>query len=99
MRLKLAKDRSFTDIAEADILDAEDVMEFPTDGGVRPVVDYVGSHPANYDSCLVFRHFKGRSTGGFGGAIKNMSIGFTFPRGKRWIHSGGTSYTIIRGGE
>ena len=90
MHLQLAKDHGFTDIAEVDILDAEDSMELPVDGGNRLSVDYVGSHFANYDSFLVLSHFKGHAMAGFGGAIKNISIGFGSSMGKVWIHSGGT---------
>ena len=99
MHLQLAKDHGFTDIAEVDILDAEDSMELPIEGGKRLSVDYVGSHFANYDSFLVLSHFKGHAMAGFGGAIKNISIGFGSAKGKGWIHSGGTSFTNIWGGE
>ena len=90
MHLQLAKDHGFTDIAEVDILDAEDSMEIPIEGGNVLSVDYVGSHFANYDSYLVLSHFKGHAMAGFGGAIKNISIGFGSSMGKVWIHSGGT---------
>ena len=93
MHLQLAKDHGFTDIAEVDILDAEDSMELPIEGGRRLSVDYVGSHFANYDSFLVLSHFKGHAMAGFGGAIKNISIGFGSQEGKVWIHSGGTRKT------
>ncbi len=99
MHMQLAKDHGFTDIAEVDILDAEDSMELPIEGGNRLSVDYVGSHFANYDSFLVLSHFKGHAMAGFGGAIKNISIGFGSAKGKGWIHSGGTSFTNIWGGE
>ena len=97
MHMQLAKDHGFTDIAEVDILDAEDSMELPIEGGNRLSVDYVGSHFANYDSFLVLSHFKGHAMAGFGGAIKNISIGFGSAMGKGWIHSGGTSFTNIWG--
>jgi len=90
MHLQLAKDHGFTDIADVDILDAEGSMELPIEGGARLSVDYVGSHFANYDSYLVLSHFKGHAMAGFGGAIKNISIGFGSSMGKVWIHSGGT---------
>ena len=99
MHMQLAKDHGFTDSAEVDILDAEDSMELPIEGGNRLSVDYVGSHFANYDSFLVLSHFKGHAMAGFGGAIKNISIGFGSAKGKGWIHSGGTSFTNIWGGE
>ena len=67
MHLQLAKDHGFTDIADVDILDAEDSMEIPVEGGNRLSVDYVGGHFANYDSFLVLSHFKGHAMAGFGG--------------------------------
>ena len=93
MHMQLAKDHGFTDIAEVDILDAEDSMELPIEGGNVLSVDYVGGHFANYDSFLVLSHFKGHAMAGFGGAIKNISIGFGSQEGKVWIHSGGTRTT------
>ena len=90
MHLQLAQDHGFTEIADVDILDAEDSMELPIEGGNRLNVDYVGSHFANYDAFLVLSHFTGHAMAGFGGAIKNISIGFGSSMGKVWIHSGGT---------
>ena len=85
-----AKDNGLTDVAALDILDEEGSMELPIPGGKRITVDYVGSHFADYDSYLVLTHFKGHAMAGFGGAIKNISIGFGSSMGKVWIHSGGT---------
>ena len=99
MHMQLAEDHGFTEIAEVDILDADGSMELPVEDGNRLSVDYVGSHFANYDSFLVLSHFKGHTMAGFGGAIKNNSIGFGSAKGKGWIHSGGTSFTDIWGGE
>ena len=90
MHRQQAKDNGLLDVAELDILDEEGSMEIPIEGGVRILVDYVGSHFANYDSFLVLTHFKGHAMAGFGGAIKNISIGFGSSMGKVWIHSGGT---------
>ena len=90
MHRQQAKDNGLLDVAELDILDEEDSMEIPIEGGVRINVDFVGSHFANYDSFLVLTHFKGHAMAGFGGAIKNISIGFGSSMGKVWIHSGGT---------
>lgn len=94
-----AKDNGLLDVAELDILDAEGDMELPVEGGQVLSVDYVGSHFANYDSYLALSHFKGHAMAGFGGAIKNISIGLGSSKGKGWIHSGGTSFTSIWGGE
>ena len=85
-----AKDNGLLEIAELDILDEEGSMEIPVEGGRRITVDYVGSHFADYDSFLVLSHFKGHAMAGFGGAVKNISIGFGSSMGKIWIHSGGT---------
>lgn len=52
-------------------------------------VTYAGAHLEKYDSCLVLSHFKGHPMGGFGGALKQLSIGFASQRGKTWIHSAG----------
>ncbi len=90
MHRQQAKDNGLLDVAELDILDEEGSMELPIPGGRRIQVDYVGSHFAGYDSFLVLSHFKGHAMAGFGGAIKNISIGFGSSMGKVWIHSGGT---------
>jgi uncharacterized Fe-S center protein len=54
-------------------------------------VNYVGEHLNNFNSCLVLAHFKGHPMGGFGGAMKQLSIGFASRAGKAYIHSGGTT--------
>ena len=90
MHRQQAKDNGLLEVAELDILDEEGSMEIPVENGVRIHVDYVGSHFADYDSFLVLTHFKGHAMAGFGGAIKNISIGFGSSMGKVWIHSGGT---------
>ena len=90
MHRQQAKENGLLDVAELDILDEEGSMELPVEGGKRISVDYVGSHFADYDSFLVLTHFKGHAMAGFGGAIKNISIGFGSSMGKVWIHSGGT---------
>ena len=65
----------WTNIADVDILDEEgdDVLEIDTYNQINK--NYVGSHMKNYDSLLVLSHFKGHPMGGFGGALKNISIG------------------------
>ena len=54
-------------------------------------ISYAGSHLNNYDSCIVLSHFKGHQMGGFGGALKQLSIGFASRKGKTWIHTAGES--------
>lgn len=68
-------------------------------GGSRLEENYVGAAFGDYDSYLVLSHFKGHAMAGFGGAIKNISIGLASSEGKAWIHSGGTSRTNVWGGE
>ena len=99
MHYQLAKDHGYTDIANVDILDAEGSMTLPVTNGTRLTENYVGSHTANYDFLVVLSHFKGHAMGGFGGALKNLSIGCASADGKAWIHSGGTSMNNMWGGE
>jgi hypothetical protein len=79
----------WTDIATVDIMDEEGEMELPVPTGKRIKVNYVGSHLKNYDSMLVLSHFKGHPMGGFGGALKNISIGIASSHGKAYIHGAG----------
>lgn len=87
--LKAAKDHGFTAIAPVDIMDAEGEVALPVKGGKHLKEDFVGSHYLNYDFTIVLSHFKGHAMGGFGGAIKNISIGIASSVGKAWIHSAG----------
>lgn len=87
--LKAAADHGFTAIAPVDIMDAEGEVELPVDGGKHLKFDIVGKDFLNYDFTIILSHFKGHAMGGFGGAIKNMSIGIASSNGKAWIHSAG----------
>jgi uncharacterized Fe-S center protein len=98
MHRQVARDHGFTAIAEVDILDAEGEMSLPVRNGAHLRENFVGSHYRNYDFWVVLSHFKGHAMGGFGGAIKNMSIGIASPAGKSWIHSAGASRTNPWGG-
>lgn len=98
MHYQVAKDHGFTDIADVVILDENGSMSLPVTGGTVLTENYVGEHFADYDSYLVLSHFKGHAMAGFGGAIKNISIGLGSAEGKCWIHSGGTSRTNPWGG-
>ena len=91
--LKAAEDHGFTAIAPVDIMDAEGESRLPVAGGKHLTEDIVGSHYLNYDFTVVLSHFKGHAMGGFGGAIKNISIGIASSNGKRLIHSAGESTT------
>lgn len=83
------KDHGFMDIAKCDIMDEEGEMELEVPNGKRIKKNYVGSHMKNYDSMLILSHFKGHAMGGFGGALKNMSIGIASSHGKAYIHGAG----------
>ena len=87
--LKAAKEHGFTAIAPVDIMDADGEVALPVKGGKHLKEDFVGSHYINYDFTIILSHFKGHAMGGFGGAIKNMSIGIASSEGKAWIHSAG----------
>jgi uncharacterized Fe-S center protein len=83
-------DHGFAAIAPTDILDADGSEKWPTMGGTHlQGYDYVGTHLKNYDFMVVLSHFKGHAMGGFGGALKNLSIGCASQMGKVWIHSAG----------
>lgn len=99
MHYQVAEDHGFTAIADFQIQDENGSMTLPLEGGTRLTENYVGAAFADYDSYLVLSHFKGHAMAGFGGAIKNISIGLASSEGKAWIHSGGTSRANIWGGE
>lgn len=84
------KAHGWTDIAPVDILDEDGELELPVPTGHKITKDIVGSHLANYDAVLVLSHFKGHPMGGFGGALKNISIGIASATGKAYIHGAGT---------
>lgn len=91
MHYQVAEDHGFTEIAEVQIQDENGSMTLPVEGGTVLSENYVGAAFADYDSYLVLSHFKGHAMAGFGGAIKNISIGLGSSEGKSWIHSGGTT--------
>lgn len=90
---QLAADHGYTAIADVDILDAEGSASIPVEGGIRLNENLVGANFANYDFYIILSHFKGHRMGGFGGAIKNMSVGIASSEGKCLIHSAGASRT------
>ena len=99
MHYQVAEDHGFTSIADFVILDEDGSVALPVTGGTRLTENYVGAHFHDYDSYLILSHFKGHAMAGYGGAIKNISIGIGSSEGKAWIHSGGTSRTNVWGGE
>jgi len=97
MHKQVAKDHGFTAIAPVDIMDENGDISLPVAKGRNISENFVGANFPNYDFYLVLSHFKGHQSGGFGGALKNISIGIASSTGKRWIHTGGTSKTGFRG--
>lgn len=98
MHMQVAEDHGFTAIADVDIQDADGSMSLVVSNGKHLKENYVGSHFKDYGSYLVLSHFKGHAMAGFGGAIKNISIGLGSSEGKSWIHSAGSSLTNPWGG-
>lgn len=76
----------WTAIANVDIMDEDGEIALPVKNGHHLDFNYVGDHLKNYDSMLVLSHFKGHPMGGFGGALKNISIGIASSHGKAYIH-------------
>lgn len=88
--LQAIEEHGFTKIAKVDLMDSEGELEIPADGR-HLKVDIVGGHLKNYDSILNLAHFKGHAMGGFGGVIKNQSIGIASSGGKAYIHTAGAT--------
>ncbi len=87
--LELLKEHKWSDYFNVDILDSEGEMTLENPSGEIIKKNYVGAKMKNYDSMLVLSHFKGHPMGGFGGALKNISIGLASGNGKRYIHCNG----------
>ena len=98
MHRQVAEDHGFTKIAEVDIMDEDGDIELPVIGGTVLKANRVGKNFSNYGSFLILSHFKGHAMAGFGGAVKNVSIGIGSRAGKSRIHSGGKSDTNPWGG-
>ena len=80
-----------------DLLDAEGPdLVLPIPNGKVLKENYVGKDMVNYDSLLVLSHFKGHPMGGFGGALKQLSIGFASSYGKKHIHGAGNADTFLK---
>ena len=88
--LKTLKQHGWSEYFKVDLLDAEGPdlqLEIPEGKIIK--VNYVGKNLANYDSLLVLSHFKGHPMGGYGGALKQLSIGIASSYGKAYIHGAG----------
>lgn len=89
---ELLKTHGWSEVFDVDLLDAEGpdkILEIPEGRVIKK--NYVGKNIENYDSMLVLSHFKGHPMGGFGGALKQLSIGVASSAGKAWIHSAGVT--------
>ncbi len=86
---KLMEKHGWSKIFKVDIMDAteDEVLEIPNGKVIKK--NYVGKNLFNYDSMLVLSHFKGHPMGGYGGALKQLSIGIASGKGKRYIHCAG----------
>lgn len=88
--LKTLADHGWSGAFSVDLLDAQGPdLELPIPGGKVIRKNYVGKNLKNYDSLLVLSHFKGHPMGGYGGALKQLSIGVASSFGKAYIHGAG----------
>lgn len=97
MHYQVAEDHGYTAIADVNIMDENGSMALPVEGGDNLTENYVGANFANYDYYIVLSHFKGHAMAGYGGAIKNISIGIASSEGKSHIHSGGAGGSMWGG--
>lgn len=91
--IKLLDNHGWSKYFKVDLLDSEEpdfIVKIPN--GIVLKENHLGKNINNYDSMLVISHFKGHPMGGYGGALKQLSIGCASSRGKTWIHSGGKSF-------
>ncbi len=91
---QIMEDHGFADIAKIKILDEDGSMAIPVSGGSHLSENLVGAAFTDYDSYVILSHFKGHTMAGYGGAIKNMSIGLASKEGKKKIHNGGKGGNI-----
>ena len=82
----LMKEHGWSDLFTVDIMDAEGDIVLDIPNGKIIQKNYVGKNLNNYDSMLVLSHFKGHPMGGYGGALKQLSIGVASGHGKSYIH-------------
>ena len=87
--LEAAREHGFFDIAHVDIMDADGDMIIPVQDTTHIKYNRVGKNLQNYDFMINLAHFKGHAMGGFGGVLKNQSIGVASSAGKAYIHSAG----------
>ena len=91
--LELLKKHEWSKYFDVELLDAKEDVELEIPNGKVIKKNYVGKNLFNYDSMLVLSHFKGHPMGGYGGALKQLSIGLASSKGKRYIHCCGNNGT------
>lgn len=94
--LEAAREHGFFDIANVDIMDAEGEIKIAVKDTTHIKYNIVGKNLANYDFMINLAHFKGHAMGGFGGVLKNQSIGNASSRGKAYIHSAGRNEEVAK---
>ena len=87
--LRAIEERGYNAIATVDLMDSEGATDIPVSDTKWLQFNRVGSHIANYDFLINLAHFKGHAMAGFGGVLKNQSIGMASPEGKTLIHTAG----------
>ena len=93
--VKLMDEHGWSKHFNVDILDSEGPdLEIDIPNGNTITKNYLGKNIASYDSMLVVSHFKGHPMGGYGGALKQLSIGCASAAGKAWIHSAGVTNDV-----
>ena len=93
---KLMEKHGWSKVFDVDIMDSEGPdVDLPIENGKHLKKNRVGKHLLDYDSLLVLSHFKGHPMGGYGGALKQLSIGCASSAGKCWIHSGGRTHRQV----
>jgi uncharacterized Fe-S center protein len=90
---KVIHEHGFDSLFAVDLLDEYDEMRIPVRDHTHLNYDIVGGHLAHYDFMVCLNHFKGHPMGGYGGALKNLSIGCASRNGKAYIHSAGKVQT------
>lgn len=94
--LEAAREHGFFEIADVDIMDSEGEMKLEVKDKTHIKCNIVGSHLKNYDFMINLAHFKGHAMGGFGGVLKNQSIGVASSHGKAYIHSAGVTDDLVK---
>ena len=89
------REHGFTNIAPVDLMDEEGDFTIPVEDTTWIKYDRVGTHMKNYDFMINLAHFKGHMMGGFGGVLKNQSIGVASSAGKAYIHSAGFTEDVV----